>query len=271
MNIKRRMLLVETAECLAGIAAMAVLSSCHVSEYANATEIATNDPHLHTERVALDAQWGKLNCYLARPDDAEPRPGVMVVHDKLGLTPHFEEVARRLAREGFVVLAPDYASRFGGTPGEAGPALETVGMETRSDLLADTEVALAWLKSNDRSSGKIGAVGFGMGATAIDDVVTNGTALDSAVIFYGHLPPPADVGAIGTPLLLNLAGKDQFVDPEIPEFVGAVKKTGVKAEIFTYEDTERGFDDDSNSAHYKAEAAKLAWSRTIEFLKATLG
>jgi carboxymethylenebutenolidase len=270
--MKRRMLLLDTAECLAGMAAIATLPSCHVSEYASAAQIANDDPRLRTERVALDVDWGKLDCYLARPDaDAEPHPGVIVAHDKLGLTPHFEEVTRRLALEGFVTLAPDYASRFGGTPTEAGPALETVGMETRSDMVADTQVALVWLKSNGVSNGKIGAVGFGLGATAIDDVVTKGTALNGAVIFYGHPPPLADVGAIKTPLLLNLAGKDQFVDPEIPAFVDVVKKTGVKAEIFIYENTERGFDDDSNSAHYSAEAAKLAWSRTIEFLKVTLG
>ncbi len=268
--MKRRLFLLDTAECLAGMTAIATLPSCHVSEYARAAQIANDDQELRTERVALDVDWGKLNCYLARPG-AEPRPGVIVAHDKFGLTPHFEEVARRLALEGFVTLAPDYASRFGGTPAEAGPALETVGMETRSDMAADTQVALVWLKSNGVSNGKIGAVGFGFGATAIDDAVTKGASLNGAVIFYGHPPPLADVGAIKTPLLLNLAAKDQFVAPEIPGFVEAVNRTGVKAEIHVYENTERGFDDDSNSEHYSAEAAKLAWSRTIDFLKVTLG
>jgi len=270
-HMKRRVFLVDTVECLAGVAAVATLPACLASEYANAAQVANDDPRLRTERVALDTAWGKLECYLARPDSTKLHPGVVVVHDKLGLTPHFEEVTRRLALEGFVALAPDYASRFGGTPAEAGPALETVGMETRSDMAADTQVALVWLKSDGVSNGKIGAVGFGLGATAIDDLVTKGTDLSGAVIFYGHPPSVADVGPIKTPLLLNLAGKDPFVDPEIPAFVDVVKKTGVRTEIFTYDNTERAFDDDSNSAHYSAEAAKLAWSRTIEFLKATLG
>ena len=269
-HMKRRVFLLDAAECLAGMAAIATLPACHASDYASAAQVANDDPRLRTERVALNTDWGKLECYLARPDDTKPRPGVVVAHDKLGLTPHFETVTRRLAVEGFIALAPDYASRFGGTPSEAGPALETVGMETRSDMAADTQVALVWLKSNV-SNGKIGAVGFGLGATAIDDLVTKGTALNGAVIFYGHPPSPADVGTIKTPLLLNLAGKDPFVDPDIPAFVDMVNKTGVKAEIFTYENTERGFDDDSNSARYSAQAAKLAWSRTIGFLKMTLG
>lgn len=271
-NIERRIFLLDMAKCLAGMATIAVLPSCHVSEYASAVEIADDDPRLHTERVALEADWGKLVCYLARPNvDTGHLPGVIVVHDKLGLTPHFEEVTRRLALEGFVTLAPDYASRFGGTPTESGPALEIVGMETKADMVADSQLALVWLKSNGGSGRKIGAVGFGLGATAIDDAVTKGAALNGAVIFYGHPPPLADVGAIKTPLLLNLAGKDRFVDPEIPAFVDMVKKTGVRVETFNYENTERGFDDDSNSAHYSAEAAKLAWSRTIQFLKLTLG
>ncbi|CCM76912.1 dienelactone hydrolase family protein [Rhizobium mesoamericanum] len=268
--MKRRTFLVKTAEYVAGMAAMATLPSLVAEEFARAAQIPSDVRRLHTERLALDTDWGQLDCYLARPDDTAPHPGVLVLHDKLGLTPHFEEVTRRLALDGFAALAPDYASRFGGTPTERGPALETVEMESRSNMLADTRSALGWLKSNGVSNGKIGAIGFGLGATAIDDLVTNGTDLDGAVIFYGHPPSITDAGAFRTPLLLNLAGKDQFVDPEIPAFVDLVRKTGLKAEIFTYENTERGFDDDSDGAHYSAGAAKLAWSRTIEFIKVNL-
>jgi carboxymethylenebutenolidase len=270
-NIQRRMFLVHTAQCLGGMATIAVLPSLYVSEDASAAQIAANDPRIRTERVALDADWGKLDCYFARPNaDTGLLPGVIVAHDKLGLTPHFEDVARRLALEGFVALAPDYASRFGGTPTESGPALEVVGMATKPDMVADTQAALVWLKSNGRCSEKIGAVGFGLGATAIDSAITKLAAFEAAAIFYGHPPPLADIGNIKASLLLNFAGKDQFVDPEIPGFVEAVKKTGVKAQIFIYENTQRGFDDDSDSTHYSAEAAKLAWSRMIEFLKAAL-
>lgn len=268
--MKRRAFLLETARYVAGMAAMATLPSLDAGGFARAAQIQSDVRRLHTERPALDTDWGQLDCYLVRPDDTAPHPGVVVVHDKLGLTPHFEEVTRRLALDGFVALAPDYASRFGGTPSERGPALETVGMETRSDMLADTQLALSWLKSSGISNGKIGAVGFGLGATAIDDLVTKGTDLDGAVIFYGHPPSITDAGTIKTPLLLNLAGKDQFVDPEIPAFVDLVRQKGLKAEIFSYENTERGFDDDNDSAHYSAGAATLAWSRTIEFLKVTL-
>lgn len=113
VNLQRRTFLVNTAQRLGGLVTIAVLPSLHVSEDARAAQIAANDPRILTERVALDADWGKLDCYFARPNaDTGLLPGVIVVHDKLGLTPHFEDVARRLALEGFVALAPDYASRF---------------------------------------------------------------------------------------------------------------------------------------------------------------
>ncbi|MEK1887689.1 MAG: dienelactone hydrolase family protein [Phyllobacterium sp.] len=269
-NLQRRMFLARAVRYAVGITTIAALP-LYIMEHTSAAQIAADDLRIRSERVALDADWGKLACYFTRPNaDTGRLPGVIISHDKWGLTPHFEDVARRLALEGFVALAPDYASRFGGTPTESGPALEVVGMVTKADMDADTQAALLWLKSNGKSSEKVGAVGFGLGATAIDAAVTKEPALNGAVIFYGHPPPLADVGNIKAPLMLNLAGKDQFVGPEVPAFVDAVKKANVKAEIFTYENTERGFDDDSDSAHYSAEAAKLAWSRTIEFLKATL-
>jgi len=112
-----------------------------------------------------------------------------------------------LALEGFVALAPDYASRFGGTPSEAGPALEVVGMTTWPDMVADTRTALLWLKSDEMSSKSIGAVGFGLGGTAINHAATKLPDLKAAAIFYGHPPPLADVGSIRASLLLNFAGR----------------------------------------------------------------
>jgi carboxymethylenebutenolidase len=237
---------------------------------ATAAQIAESDPRIHAARIAISTGWGKLDCYLARPEETEAAPGVIVAHDKLGLTPHFEDVARRLAVEGFIVLAPDYASRFGGTPSEAGPALEVVGMEHPPFMIADTRIGFDWLRSAGKGGIKIGALGFGFGATGINLSLARIPDLRAAVAFYGHPPPPADVASIKASLLLNFAGKDQFIDPEIPEFIEALKKAGVSYEMFRYENTERGFDDDSAPAHYSKEAANVAWSRTIKFLRKAL-
>jgi carboxymethylenebutenolidase len=236
----------------------------------SAAQIARDDPRIRTEKLMIDAGWGKLECYLARPKpDAGFLPGVIVAHDRLGLTPHFEDVARRFAVEGFVALAPDYASRFGGTPSEPGPALEVVGMTTSPDMTADTQMALRWLKENGGVQ-RAGAAGFGLGGTAIGYAAARLPDLMAIAIYYGHPTPLADIGGLKAPLLLNLAGEDQFVDSEIPGFVEAVKKTGVKFEMYRYDGTARGFDDDNAPVHYSADAAKLAWSRTVTFLKAAL-
>lgn len=138
------------------------------------------------------------------------------------------------------------------------------------DMIADTQTALLWLLAADGSNGNVGAVGFGLGGTAINNAVTKLSDLKAAVTYYGHPPPPAEVEKIQVPVLFNFVGKDQFIDPEIPEFVDALKKAHVKYELYKYDNTVRGFEDDSAPAHYSAEAATLAWARTNEFLKKML-
>lgn len=239
--------------------------------FATAGQVSPTDPRILSGRVSIGAAWGKLDCYIAQPNFGANHPGAIVAHDKLGPTRHFEDVARRLAIEGFVALLLDYASRFGGTPSELGPALEVVGMTKVPQMVADTETALLWLQSEGRTSGRIGAVGFGRGATTINSAITKPTNLKAVATFYGHPPPPVEVSNIHIPLLLNFAGKDRFIDAEIPPFIQALKAADIKYELFIYDDTVTGFEDDSTPSHYSAEAAKLAWSRTYAFLKRALG
>jgi carboxymethylenebutenolidase len=268
--VGRRPLLFLTARSLGTFAALLLLPSTACIVRAQ-EQIAADDPRIKSERVAIKTDWGSLDCYLARPAaDTGHAAGVIVAHDKWGLTRHVEDVTRSLAVEGFVALAPDYASRFGGTPAEAGPAMEVVGMASWSDMIADTRTAAVWLMSGKRSSGKIGAIGLGLGGTAIGRVITSWPDLKAAVIFYGHPPPETKIAGIETPLLMNLAGKDPLVGPDVPAAVEALMKAGASYEIYVYDNTERGFDDDTASAHYVPEAARLAWSRTIAFLKEKL-
>lgn len=267
-GISRRRFLAQTANAIGTLPVQATLPGVLLSN-AMAAQVAPDDPRVRTERLAIQAEWGKLDCYLARPSrDVGILPGIIVAHDKLGLTPHFEDMTRRFALEGFVAMAPDYASRFGGTPSEPGPALEIVGMTTSPDMTADTQTAM--LRLNETGAKKLGAVGYGLGGTAVGYAAARLPDLMAVTLYYGHPTPLADIGGLKAPLLINLAGKDQFVDPDIPGFVDAMKKTGMKFELYTYEGTVRGFDDDSAPTHYSADAARLAWSRTLAFLKAAL-
>jgi carboxymethylenebutenolidase len=247
--------------------ALAAKSLPSVSAEEN-TKILPDDPRIRGERVTITTQPAGLQCYLARPaNDAGKSGSIVVAHDKLGLTPRFENIARRFALEGFVALAPDFASRFGGTPSEPGPALEVVGMATWENMISDTQAALAWLATETGDTARLGAIGYGRGGTLVGQSSAKIPNLAVGVIFYGHVPV-ADISAIKARLLLNYASEDQFINPDIPGVEDALRKAGVNYELYIYEGTQHAFDDEA-SGHYNPEAAALAWARTTEFLRSS--
>jgi carboxymethylenebutenolidase len=272
-HLSRRKALASTAARVGECLAMASLLSTLQLPETSAAQIAPDDPRILSEIVTVPTPEKGLQCYLARPAAVGvKRPAVVVLHDYWGMRPHFQDVARRAAVEGFVALAPDYASRFGGTPDEKDPAREMMSMEEWRYMIADTEAAMAWLGKRDDTSGKMAAVGFGWGGSAVGRLATRlHDGLDAGVVFYGRVPPLEDVPAIKARLLLNYAADDSLVDPDVPAFVDALKKAGVTYEMFTYDGAQRAFDDDRAPAHFAADAAKLAWSRTVAFLQQALG
>ncbi len=256
------------------IAHAAALCSAAVAPglQAFAAQIQPDDPRLHSETVRIPTPEKGLECYFSRPGGGERRGSVIVLHDYWGMRPHFQDVARRLALEGFAALAPDYASRFGGTPAEKDPAREMVSMEDWPFMIADTLAALAWLKGQGDGASRCAAVGFGWGGSAAGRLATKmKEGLAASVVFYGHAPPIEDAPAIAAPLLLNYAAADSLVDPDLPAFLAALDKNGIRYEMFRYEGTKRGFDDDTAAGNYAADAAQLAWQRTIAFLHRTVG
>jgi Dienelactone hydrolase family len=151
----RRIFLAQTANMAGRSPFLALLPTLVLSKSAKAIQIAADDPRIRIERLMIGAEWGKLECYLARPKaEMASLPGLIVAHDRLGLTPHFEDVARRFAVEGFIALAPDYASRFGGTPSEPGPAMEIVGMTTWPDMTSRYSDSLAMAEGEKRQSAR---------------------------------------------------------------------------------------------------------------------
>jgi len=238
-----------------------------------ANQVPPDDPRIVSDLPTIATPEKGLQCYLARPaSGGAKRPAVIVLHDYWGMRPHFQDIARRAAVEGFVALAPDYASRFGGTPDEQDPAREMVSMEEWPYMIADTQAAMQWLKERDDTNGKLAIIGFGWGGSAVGRLATKvHDGLDAGVVLYGKAPPVEDVPAIKMPLLLNYAGDDTFVDPDVPAFVDALQKAGVRYEMFSYPGVKRAFDDDSAKSSYAADAANLAWSRTVDFLHRTLG
>jgi carboxymethylenebutenolidase len=192
-----------------------------------------------------------------------------VAHENRGLNPHIEDVARRLAVDGFLAFAPDALFPLGGYPGDEDKARELFAQldqkKTREDFLA----AAALVKARPESNGKLGAVGFCYGGGIANVLATRLPDLAAAVPFYGNAPELDQVAAIRAQLLLHFAENDDRINASWPPYEAALKAAGVKYQAFTYPGTQHGFNNDT-TPRYDAAAAKLAWQRTIAFFERTL-
>ncbi|MBI2317407.1 MAG: dienelactone hydrolase family protein, partial [Betaproteobacteria bacterium] len=240
--------------------------------YALAQQVARDDARIRAEYLSYPSPQGSgtMRGYFARPAKAPRRlPGMVVIHENRGLNPYIEDVARRLALENFVAFAPDALSPAGGYPGseEAAAALfaKLDPAKRSEDLLA----APAFLKSRPECSGTIGAVGFCFGGGVVNAMAVRMPDLAAAVPFYGSQPSAADTAKIKAPLLIHYAENDQRINGGWPAFESALKANRVKYRMHLYPGTNHGFHNDT-TPRYDEAAAKLAWSRTIAFLKESL-
>ena len=241
---------------------------------AKAAMVGEDDPRLKAETITWPGAEGQTMAgYLAMPADASgPLPAVMVIHENRGLNPHIEDVARRVALEGFLALAPDFLTPSGGTPEDEDKAREMIGGLDREQTIQNAVATVRFLKGHDMSNGKVGVVGFCWGGTlANQTAIAAGDDLAAAVAYYGGVPDPEQVSKIKARMLLHYAGLDQRTNAGIPSYEGALKAAGVDYQIFVYEGVNHAFNNDTSEARYNKQAADLAWSRTVAFLKQTLG
>jgi carboxymethylenebutenolidase len=193
----------------------------------------------------------------------------VVIHENRGLNPHIEDVARRLAIDGFMTLAPDALTPVGGYPGtedEARTLFQKLDQEkTREDFVT----AVSVLRSRPDCTGKVGAVGFCYGGGIASMLATRVPELAGAVSFYGGQPKAEDVPNIKAPLLIHLAENDERINAGWPALEAALKAGNKTYEGHIYPSTQHGFNNDT-TPRYDPEAAKLAWSRTLAFFKKNL-
>lgn len=238
---------------------------------ASAQIIPSDDARLVTEMITYKGETGDVMAYMARLKGDTKRPAVIVIHENRGLQPHIKDVTRRMALEGFLALAPDALSPFGGTsavPEEAGPLFAKIDYEaTKKDFIA----AVEYLKTNPMSTGKVGCTGFSWGGAMTNQVAVNAPDLVAAVPYYGAQPVAEDVPKIKADLLLQYAGNDERINAGIAAYEEALKKAGVEYKVFMYEGAGHGFNNDTGGERYNKAAADLAWQRTIAFLKEKLG
>lgn len=256
---------------LGGLSAAAVLESL-IPNYALAQQVAKDDPRIRAEYLPYPSPRGSgtVRGYLARPAKTPGRlPGVVVIHENRGLNPYIEDVARRLALEGFVAFAPDALSPAGGYPGGEEAAAALFAKLDPAKRSEDLFAAADYLKSRPECSGTIGAVGFCFGGGVVNAMAVRMPDLAAAVPFYGSQPSAAEAARIKAPLLIHYAENDQRINSGWPAFESALKANGVKYRVHLYPGTVHGFHNDT-TPRYDEAAAKLAWSRTVAFLKENL-
>jgi carboxymethylenebutenolidase len=214
--------------------------------------------------------YGKVHGYLAQPANAAGKlPTVLVVHENRGLNPHIEDIARRIALDGYIAYAPDALYPLGGYPGDEDKARELFPKLDQAKTRADFIAAAHALATLPQGTGKVGVVGFCYGGGIANYLATQLPDLAAVVPFYGMQPPAADVARIRAPLQIHDAGNDERVLAGWPAYEAALKANHVDYQHFVYPGVEHGFNNDT-TPRYDEAAAKLAWSRTMAFFKAKL-
>lgn len=249
-------------------AAAAAIAPLLAANSAQAAVVAEDDARVAGEDIAYPGSSGEMKGYLVRPAGAAAKlPAVIVVHENRGLNPHIRDVARRLALEGFVALAPDFLSPLGGTPADEDKAREMFGQLQAGQATADGVATVAFLGAHEAGNGKVGAVGFCWGGGTVNDIAVASPDLDAAVAYYGRQPNAQDVARIEAAVLLHYAGLDERINAGIDAYRAALEAAGKTFEIHVYDGVNHAFNNDTSAARYDKAAADLAWGRTVAFLE----
>jgi carboxymethylenebutenolidase len=266
-GMSRRSFLDKLAALAGSTAAASAILPILQNNYAMAQTVQENDPRITTEMVDIPGAQG-LKGYLVKPKTgADKLPTVIVIHENRGLNPHIKDVTRRMATEGFLALGLDYLSPMGGTPADEDKGREMIGQLKQPDVIAYGKAAVAYLKGRPDGNGKVSAIGFCWGGGAVNNLAVNEPNLNAGVAYYGGQPKAEDVPKIQGAIMLHYGGLDERINAGIPAYEAALKQAGKTYEIYVYEGANHAFNNDTNAARYDKEAADLAWSRTVGFLK----
>jgi carboxymethylenebutenolidase len=237
-----------------------------------APQVPENDPAISATQVSFEARGFTQLGYLVKPVGVTSAPGVIVIHENRGLQPHIQDVARRVAKAGYVALAPDLMSKAGGTAkftdtAQISAALaQTSGDEHIANLL---EYAKFLKAQTGVQAMRLGAVGFCFGGGLTWRLATEMADLRAAVPFYGPAPDLAKVPNIKAAVLGIYGALDARINAGIPALEDALKKAGTRHQFKIYEGANHAFHNDTG-ANYKADAAVDAWKLTLEWFKTYL-
>lgn len=267
-RIDRRSFMDRITRLATSAVAVAAIVDQLMPNYAAAQQVTPTDPRLKTERVTVPSPQGtgSINGYLVRPAAAETKklPAILVVHENRGLNPHIEDIARRLALENFMALAPDGLTSVGGYPGDDEKGGQLFRQVDRAKMAEDLHAAAVWLKNRPDSTGKLGVTGFCFGGAIANQLaVRMGADLAAAVPFYGGAPALEDVSKIKAAVLVHHGETDTRLVQGWPAYEAALKAAGVPHEGHIYSGAGHGFNNDATPQRYNKAAADLAWQRTL--------
>lgn len=249
---------------IGGLTAAGILELLN-PKFAEAQKVAKDDKRITTEWVDIAAPngYGKIKAYVCKPANATGKlPGILVIHENRGLNPHIEDIARRLALDNFLAVAPDALTPLGGYPGDEDKARAEFQKLDQTKTREDFVSATHYLRTRPDSTGKIGAVGFCYGGGMVSFLATRVPELGAGVSYYGGAPAADDVKNIKAAMLIHHGGNDKRLVDGWPAYEAALKAANVRHEGFIYANAEHGFNNDT-TPRFHPEAAKLSWDRTV--------
>jgi carboxymethylenebutenolidase len=267
-DINRRTFLDRAGKFAVGGVTAAALLDMLRPNYAWAQQVPKTDARITAtvETVPSPQGNGSIKGYFVKPATAAGKlPVVLVVHENRGLNPYVEDVARRFAVANFVAFAPDGLTSVGGFPGDDEKGAVAFRSVDGAKMQNDFEAAARWLKARPESNGKLGAVGFCFGGGVVNNLAVRlGADLNAGVPYYGRQPAAADVPKIQAPIMAHYASNDPGIAAGVPAYEEALKANKKTYQMFTYENTQHGFHNDT-TPRYDEAAAKLSFTRTLEF------
>lgn len=295
-NMARREFMRRLARLAGGVGAATALLPLLLNDYARAAMVAEDDSRLAISTAKFSTgdifdlippgelgtspapNGGKIptehlpfvTAYAARPKKSKDLPAIVVIHENRGLNPHIKDVARRIALEGFSAYAVDMLSPYGGTPDDEDKAREMIGKLDRDKTAMKLAKVVESLAKDKKHKGAVGAVGFCWGGGAVNALAAAAPDLKAGVAYYGRQASAEEALRIKAALLLHYAGQDERINAGIADYEAALKKAGVDYQVYIYDGAQHAFNNDTNAARYNEAAAKLAWARTIAFLKERL-
>ena len=265
-RMDRRLFMTELTRIAGGAAAATALLS-GIAAQAAEPQVAADDERLTIRTLDFEPRPGRrYQAYNAAPKAGADLPVVLVVHENRGLNEHIRDVARRFALAGYSAVAPDFLSPAGGTPVDEDRARTMIGELDMAETVADGAAMIRWLASAEGGSRKVGIVGFCWGGGMVNRLaVAAGDSLDAGVVFYGPAPSGAEAPRVEAPLLIHLAERDERVNATALPWIVALRNAGKSVRAINHHGVDHAFHNDTSAARFDAQAARRAWSATIDF------